>query len=178
MIICKNQKEMRTFIAGIIDKNQLNQLISLRDAIAQGSAASRPVPEQNLHLTLEFLGEITEGQARKAEDIMDSLSFTPVPFTLDRTGCFERQDGSLVWAGSSRAPELCALQRRLHKALEEEGFKLDRRRFMPHITLLRKAVAPPLPRIATPVPGKVIRLVLFESRLRREGAEYIELHSV
>lgn len=176
--MCKRGKEMRAFIAGIIDKNQVNSLVQLRDALAETAVRSRSVPRENLHITLEFLGDITEHQADAVCEALDSLSFRPLPLVIDKLGAFRSPDGSLVWAGSSRAPELAAVQRRLHRALKEEGFKLEERRFLPHVTLLRKALQPVLPEVIEPIEGGISGITLFKSELRREGPLYTPLHTV
>lgn len=169
---------MRAFIAGIIDKNQVNSLVSIRDSVAESALRSRPVIRENLHITLEFLGDITGHQVDIARDILDSLDFHPVPLTIDRIGAFRSPDGSLVWAGPGKAPELIRVQRRLHQALREEGFRLEERRFLPHVTLLRKAVAPVLPEVLTPIKGELTGITLFHSTLYREGPVYTAIHTV
>lgn len=174
----RKYKEMRAFIAGIIDKNQLDFTVRLRDSLALSAVRSRPTARENLHITLEFLGDITRQEAEKAGKVLEDLDFTSVPFTIDKAGSFRSREGLTVWAGPGRAPELMGLQRRLHRALLQEGFKLEERRFVPHITLLRKAIAPVLPEAFDPIPGRISTITLFESELRREGPLYTALVSV
>jgi len=89
--------------------------------------------EENLHLTLAFIGEVPD-----AEPVLEALSavtFSPFALRLEGFGCF----GDLWWVGMRQSAPLAALALRVRRALAENDVPFDRKRFSPHITLLRRA---------------------------------------
>ena len=68
-------------------------------------------------------------------EALAEVSFAPFELCLEGMGRF----GDLWWAGMRPSPPLTALARRIRHALAEGGIPFDRKRFSPHITLLRKA---------------------------------------
>ncbi len=114
-------------------------------------SGGRGTPPGNLHITLAFLGPLTE------TDLATVVGVPPVPcskFTieLDKLGYWPRS--RVLWLGSTHLPaELLRLERRLWCALAEIGFERERRPFCPHVTLARKArsVVAPVHTVAWPV---------------------------
>ena len=90
-------------------------------------------PRENLHLTLAFVGEYNDPE--QVLEVMGGITFEPFELRLDGMGCF----GDLWWVGLKPSAELQGYVRRLRHALAEAGIPFDRKRFSPHITLLRKA---------------------------------------
>ena len=106
-----------------------------------------PVAADNLHLTLQFIGNAPVEPALKA------LAQVDLPaFSLDFTQLGRFQKG-VIWLGVKDSPELKSLQLAIFKALNKAGIKLQPKRFMPHITLAR---------YKRHVPGEMIELLLKE----------------
>ena len=106
-----------------------------------GFNASWVVPE-NVHLTLQFLGEAPPEQI---PDIHQGVSaaVTPVPqfmATLKKIGVFPKlkKPPRILWVGME-APKnrLTVLQKNIEKQMEEIGFPKEKRNFIPHLTLAR-----------------------------------------
>jgi len=87
----------------------------------------------------------------------------------------------IIWAGVENTPPLRALYEAAGAALESEGFQRERRRFQPHITLMR--FKKPLRRgLASrwlrahidfyTAPARIAEFALYESELRPRGAVY------
>ena len=101
------------------------------------TTAARRVPEENLHLTLAFLGEVAADRYPCYTQAAATLPPMDFKLTLDRLGYFDK--ASLCWLAPSRPPAaLFALRRKLESAILRCGY-LDRRSFRPHVTLFRKA---------------------------------------
>jgi len=142
-------------------------------AAARVAISGRKVPEENLHLTLVFLGT---QETRRLEDLAEALEvLRPPPVTVHLTGL-----DVLAGFKSSRhlvatvEPEtgLTKLQDAVERAARRVGMALERRRFRPHVTLVRDCLDPSLPPW-TPVPAASAHSVsLFRSTLKRHGAEY------
>jgi 2'-5' RNA ligase len=107
-------------------------------AMAGGVPSARWVSEDNLHLTLRFIGEIGE---ERIEDIAGGLAAVrgaPFPMTLAGVGHFEtRRRVRTLWVGVSPSPALDALQARIETALVRAGLPPEGRKFSAHITLAR-----------------------------------------
>ena len=162
---------MRLFIAIDLSGGMKAALTGLQaDLRRQGVGGTYTRPE-NLHLTLAFLGEA--GDPEPVLDVLRAVPFRPFPLALEGFGRF----GSLYWAGTAPSEPLAAYVRRLRRALAEGGIPIDRKRFSPHITLLRRAEernGPP--RLSVPPAGmEVERISLFRSDRGKNGMLYTEL---
>jgi len=89
-----------------------------------------------MHITLAFLGELMPSQLRAVEACCQPLPDSFV-LTLDRIGFWHKS--GIVWAGT-RAPDpgFIKFTEALRHKLRRTGFQIDRRMFVPHLTLLRK----------------------------------------
>lgn len=124
---------MRLFIAVRLSDAMKDALMAAQDRMAAAGVRGNYTREENLHLTLAFIGEYADSD--RVEEAMASVSFSAFPVTLEGLGAF----GDLWWAGMQDSPALEAVVRRLRRALAENDIPFDRKRFSPHITLLRKA---------------------------------------
>ena len=126
-------------------------------------------PEENLHLTLAFIGEVPDTEPVMAA--LSAVSFTPFELCLEGLGCF----GDLWWAGMRQSDPLAALSRRVRRALAEGGIPFDRKRFSPHVTLLRRARGS-LPQIEMePASMTVDAVSLMRSDRGKSGMIYTEI---
>ena len=105
---------MRLFIAILFDDDTVDKLSALRDGLHDLSSHGSFVQRENLHLTLEFLGECSAEERNRAMRAMDSLSFPSFRLKLDRLGFFSRPDGDIWWVGAEEDPDLMGMQRSLH----------------------------------------------------------------
>lgn len=122
--------EMRAFIALDLPEALRAPLVRLAATVPVG----RAVPEENLHLTLVFLGEITEAQAVLAHEVLEELALAPARIGMEGLDLLGTGRGSVLVARMT-GPE--ALQGQIERALRQAGFALERRRFRPHVTLAR-----------------------------------------
>ncbi len=138
--------------------------------IPNGARATHPL---DVHLTLRFLGPLTDDDLAAAERAADTLNAEPVTVRIDRIGHFAR--ARVLWCGpAAPGPGLIELAGRLEKALGHQGFAPDTRPFRPHITLARKV--PPGPHLAgirwgEPIDWTAGELVLAAG-LEREPPRY------
>ena len=160
---------MRLFISIPLSGEMLAAAQSVQREFLRRGARGNVAPAENLHLTLAFIGEYPE-----PEDVlraMDGVPFPPVELKLEGLGAF----GDLWWLGVARCVPLEGYVKRLRHALAEAGIPFDRKRFNPHITLLRRAELPPRARMDFAVPAatqRVERAVLMRSDRGRNGMIY------
>ena len=156
-----------------------------RDELLRGLKVTW-VPPVNMHQTIRFLGgidrELVEVVARKLEAVAERVA--PFEVTARGLGCFPSpQSPRVLWVGLLDASSgLLQLYEELSRELEDVGFERERRPFHPHVTLGRvrhgrSDLGPLVQAHADRVFGTspISELVLYESRLRRTGAEYVAL---
>ncbi|MDO4973784.1 MAG: RNA 2',3'-cyclic phosphodiesterase [Eubacteriales bacterium] len=163
---------MRLFVAVRLSPELRKALIQVQNAMRDHGVRGNFTPEENLHLTLAFIGDYPDEQA--VLDALSTVRFTPFTLSLDGVGCF----GDLWWAGVQESAPLAALARRVRRALAENGIPFDRKRFSPHITLIRKASRDAAGMAAAPVSMSVDAFSLMRSDRGRRGMIYTELGSV
>ncbi len=136
-------------------------------------SGGRATPPGNLHVTLAFLGPLTEA------DLTTVMQVPPLPspeFTirLDKLGHWSRS--RILWLGASRTPAgLVQLERSLWDALVAVGFRRERRPYSPHVTLARKAKSVEMD--VNPVEWPVSGFALVESRPGARHSMYEVLRS-
>jgi len=107
-------------------------------AAMHGISGARWQDDEQLHLTLRFIGEVDH---HRAEDIAAALGSLYAPAATARiagVSLFERQGRPhMVWAGVEPAEPLAALHRKVDQLLARVGVAPETRAFTPHITLAR-----------------------------------------
>ena len=160
---------MRLFLAILLSDEMKCALVNAQNDWYDRGVRGNYTPEENLHLTLAFIGDYPD--ARTVLDALSGLSFSPFPLRLEGMGCF----GDLWWAGMSASEPLFALARGIRHALSDAGIPFDRKRFSPHVTLLRKARGS-MPGIRLESAGMTVDCVsLMRSDRGRNGMIYTEL---
>lgn len=163
---------MRLFIAIPLEGAALDAALSAQAAFRKGGVRGNYTKPENLHLTLAFIGEVPD--ARDAIDAVRAVPFEPMELRLSGVGAF----GDLWWLGLERSEPLETYVRRLRRALAEAGIPFDRKRFAPHVTLVRRAQpgAQGMPGIAVPAASMVAdRARVMRSDRGRDGMIYTEI---
>ncbi len=150
-------------------------------ALADNMPGARWIDPENMHVTLRFIGEVSEGDA---EDIHNELSRIPgQPFSynihgLDTFG--QARKAHALYMRVDPTPELDLLQGRVEAAVVRAGQPREPRKFKPHITLARLN-NPDAGRLQAFIEGNnlyradalgVDRFILYESKLGKTGAAY------
>ena len=151
--------------------------------IMEGVPTARWQDEEQLHVTLRFIGEV---ERPVAEDVAVALSqiVAPVPsVALTGVGRFEKSGRTdTLWAGVTPHEALAALHRKVDQACVRAGLPPEHRAYLPHITVARLArsarvgfaidewLAKHAALSSAPFP--LPHLVLYQSHLGRDGATY------
>ena len=151
------------------------QLLDLMEGIAD----LRWQQDEQLHLTLRFIGEVERPVAEDLAAALGLIRFGQYCLSLDGVGRFEKHRHGALWAGVKPRDQLQALNAKVERACQSAGLAPERRAFHPHITLARwKGRAPGLDRFLAlhgslrSDPWEVSEFILYESRLGRNGAHY------
>ncbi len=128
---------MRVFIALNIPKDVKNLLFELERELKRVYPFIKPVPKENLHVTLRFLGEISEGECEVLKDNVENLG-RGFPLKISKVGGFPTEMGArIVWVGFENIKELIELSLKVDRIVDSLGFAKRDKPFVPHITLAR-----------------------------------------
>jgi 2'-5' RNA ligase len=138
--------------------------------------------EEQLHLTLRFVGEVERPVAEDLVAALGAIRASPFDLRISGVGRFEQRNSGALWAGLAPKAPLAALAAKVERACLAAGLEPERRAFHPHITLARwkgrrtREVASFLERKSALAsqPFAVDAFSLFESHLSRHGAHYQE----
>ena len=105
-------------------------------------------------------------------DALQCVTFAPIPLQLEGVGAF----GDLWWAGVTHSSALQAVAKRIRRALAENRIPFDKKKFNPHITLLRRASVDKMPPVSI-APASVIvdTISLMRSDRGKDGMIYTEV---
>jgi RNA 2',3'-cyclic 3'-phosphodiesterase len=141
--------------------------------------------DEQLHITLRFVGEVDRPLADDLADTLARIRSEPFAIRVKGVGRFEQRSSGALWAGVEPKEPLASLAAKIERVCQQVGLEPERRAFHPHITLARwkgrrsREVADFLERNRGLVsdPFEVDRFVLFESQLSKHGAHYEEVAS-
>jgi len=133
----------------------------------------KPTPQDNLHITLAFLGPLTREDLARVERL-EPPAVGRFELVLDRLGYWER--AQVLWLAPAEIPPvLMELERRLWDRLVAMGFERERRPYLPHVTIARKAQA--ARGTVAPVSWPVATVALVESKTGPRNSRYEVLRS-
>jgi len=148
-----------------------------------GISGARWQNDEQLHLTLRFIGEVDRHRAGDVHAALGAVHHPMFQLAINRLGTFDRRGRpDTVWAGVAPHEPVKALHNKVDQAVARVGVARDQRAYIPHITLAR------LKRSSGSVGGlleeagglesppfTVDSFGLFESQLTPEGAAYTQI---
>lgn len=167
---------MRLFIAINFDQKMKDALEDLQEGLRARGIRGNYTRTENLHLTLAFIGEYKNPGI--VLDILEGIPFEPFTVSLEGIRYFR----DMIFADISPCPPLEKTVRELRRALGRNDIPFDRKKFSPHITLVRKVSyshdRPVLPSAASRQGTMVDRISLMKSERGKKGMIYTELGSL
>ena len=159
----------RLFLACWPDQTLQELLDSLAQRL-QKKHGGRKTARENIHLTLIFLGQVQQHREQQLRKQLRTLDVKQFDLELDEAGAFTHCRIKRV--GPRIIPNgLKDLQQEFKHISHERGFHTGERPYKPHVSLLRKAKTKPEQAIE-PIPWKVDRYCLIESKLKDNGVQY------
>jgi RNA 2',3'-cyclic 3'-phosphodiesterase len=137
---------------------------------AQEECGGRAVPAHNVHLTLVFIGDIPHDRVAELETLGAAVTAPRFDLVVDRLDYWRHN--RILWAGAGECPQaLRTLVERLQEPVAAAGFRIERRPYVPHVTLRRDSRGGPAnTRIRVDWP--VTEFALVESAQRERGRVY------
>ena len=159
---------LRSFVA-IEIPSQIQNAIANRTSSLQKSLpkplVSWVIP-QNIHLTLKFLGAISQENLERFEKLLQLETVSHKSFTMvvEGLGVFpSARRPRVIWIGIKAPPALIDLQGRIEMATAKLGYPPEERTFSPHLTIGR------IGQNNTAVDMKNISLILKKTSARNFG---------
>src|SRR3954471_13726299 len=98
-----------------------------------GVAGARWLADEQLHLTLRFIGEVDRHLARDVDAALSGVHHPAFAIALNGLGLSERRGEPVtLWSGVTPQEPLHALHKKIDQALVRVGVGPDRRAYMPH----------------------------------------------
>lgn len=182
------EPKMRLFVALDLPEAVREGLVAW-GARELSDEALRPVAPESLHLTLCFVGWTEADRVPEAAALVRGIEPRPVPMALrrDPVGKPPRRPG--LYALDVDSPAAGELQAELAAGLANAGlYRPEKRPFWPHVTVARvrrERGGRRRPRRVAARPGPLpqalartfdsVRVALYRSNLRPQGAQYTSL---
>ncbi len=157
----------------------------IRRAAGKAAGDVRWVADENLHLTLQFLGAVPEERVAAVQGVLAAAATSARPILLEVKGAGgfpNARRPRVVWLGlSGEVAELAHLAADLGRRLAPLGFPPEARPFAAHLTLGRSRDGGGSPGLGGALaaaaggeglPWRAAELVLFESHLSPRGPRY------
>jgi RNA 2',3'-cyclic 3'-phosphodiesterase len=131
---------MRIFIGIKLDDRVHEEIESFLKPFKKISSPMRWVKPANIHLTLKFIGEASEGRYTQIEGSLKDTEFDTGPVELQLSGCgkFGRGDSlDIFWIGVTPSASLTEIFNKIETSLTKAGIGKENRPFKPHLTVGR-----------------------------------------
>ncbi|MEK9661181.1 MAG: RNA 2',3'-cyclic phosphodiesterase [Alphaproteobacteria bacterium] len=168
---------LRLFVALALPRDIAGRLAAMQQPLPR----SRWVAPESMHVTLRFIGEVSNDVAADVDDMLARVTAEPFDMYIGGVGRFASK-GRLraLWAGVERSEPLLHLQARIETACQRAGLDPEGRKFHPHVTLarcrdIREELARPFLAAHDGLYGDMVRVeefVLYSSRLGHAGPSY------
>lgn len=159
----------RVFFAALPETHTRRQLEAGLKVLS--ARPGRRVPANNLHLTLAFVGAVSEERLACLRERARRVDAPDIAMNLNRLGCFSRAGG--LWLGPEVVPaDLATLAQALSSVLADCGTVPEARAFAPHVTLARLLRNVPPGLALPPVAWHSHGFALMESVSGEHGVRY------
>lgn len=131
----------RTFVAIQVNDKIRDQLIKVQDSLKETGADLKLVKPRNIHITLRFIGEVSEDRMENINNAISKSQEIINPFKLNVSGLGVFPNTNyirVIWAGVSNGRKsVVTLRYNIDKNLKEYSIPSEDKKFTPHLTIAR-----------------------------------------
>lgn len=129
---------MRLFIAINFNKETKDYIQKVSQQLKECSQSGNFTKYNNLHLTLVFIGEVTEDKVFLIKTAMNKTIIKEFELAFGGVDCFNRSGGDIFFVGVKMNEQLKNLNHFLFNELIKSGFIIEKKEYLPHLTLARQ----------------------------------------
>ena len=135
--------KIKTFLSIHPSQRVTNNIVSVIQKMAARSNAYNWAKPEDLHVTVNFVGEILDREVpefcKAVKDFMQTQAFEPFEMSLCGVKAFptNEQPRTIYLAADEGKDALMYMNRELTKLIQDWGFNKDKNKFVPHVTLGR-----------------------------------------
>lgn len=177
---------LRAFIAIDLPEAIHRALSRHQQSFRAACPEARWTRPEGIHLTLKFLGEISDAQSEEVTEALQKLGrFVPFTVEVEGFGFFPNSRRPRVfWAGVKAPSALAEWVERVETSMEKLGFPRELRPYQPHLTLARFKEPRPQPALQELLEKEqnlslgvfqASEFFLYESKLSSQGAIYRQM---
>jgi len=180
---------IRTFIALPLNENLRQSLSTLQSELKTVSTGVSWVAQQNIHLTLLFLGDISEDMVIPLSKTLDMVGNNNAPCAIDVNGIGffgKALSPRVIWAGlHGELQHITVIQKQIAAAVQAVGCQYDKKPFKPHLTIGRVRSARHAKDLVAAIDSRkniplgtldIQCILLMKSDLTPQGPVYSVLH--
>ncbi len=135
------------------------------------ASGGRPIPAENLHVTLVFIGSVPESRFERVIHAAAQVRGAPFDLEFDQIEAWARSR-VLCLTSSSTPPQLIEIEEQLRFNLLGGQFDIRQEEYRPHVTLARDVGRRTMREAIAPIGWSVEDFALVESRPGRSGSKY------
>jgi 2'-5' RNA ligase len=174
---------MRIFIALDIPAEVRARLTEYMERVHALAPEARWARVEGLHVTLKFVGEISDARVQEVKTALASVKAAPFAIRFEGMGFFPSAKAARVfWAAVDGGEDLPQLASATNTALAKLGIAPEEKPYHPHLTLARASVRPlrglqPLLTDPPPQFGTMTarEFFLYLSQTQKGGSKYTKL---
>lgn len=167
--------DKRLFLGITLTQKQTQQMTLLQSHLA---GYARLVAAHNLHMTLLFLGNVSEPTQRQLEKLISAMHKPKFKITLDTFSHWKKPKIFCI-SGQAKDNALLKIVNDCQLIAATLNLHSEEHAYTPHITLARKAQqSEKCPAFAKPIESLILNpkhIELFESKSTKDGVQYTSL---
>lgn len=181
---------LRCFIAIEIPETIRRAIAVITDNLKQSGADVKWLADENIHITLQFLGATEDSVVPRIEETLRKIlsPYSPFYITISRVGSFPGgRRPRVLWIGIDESVPLVNLQKDIADGMLKFGYPKEERGFTPHVTIGRVRSNRNIPQLIRRLDEigivsfsglEVERIVLMKSELKPSGAKHYTLAEI
>ena len=132
-------KTIRSFLAIELDNDLVPGILDVQKEFKKTNANVKYVPEENMHFTLKFFGNIDEEMVDDIALAVEKVikNYSSFDLNIKNCGCFPNKKViKVLWLGLEEGSPIKNLQKDLDREFRKLGFKKEKN-FISHLTIGR-----------------------------------------